>query len=327
MEVWGCELLAKTIPRLSRRSCVALGQLTGAFGFWFDLRGRSIALENLRTVFGGDLPDKQLHLIAMRSYQNFARTMLDLFWSPRINATNYHMYLEVKGFKEALERSRIERRGVTFVCFHHGAWEWAPLAAESTGMQVHIVAETFKNKKLTDVFARLRSRGFHNVIPQEHAFLRLLKRSLKGEHTALLGDLTVPPSQAAVILQTFQRDGEPLEICATRMHAILAKRGRSLIVPVFSHPLSDGRCRVTALEPMEISEDEPEETITQRTWDVLETQILKCPELWLWAYKHLRYRPRAASRRYPEYAREFGPFEAIRKSSLKNSPPTNLNNP
>lgn len=327
LEVWGCEFLAKTIPRLPRRSCVALGQLTGALGYWFDRRGRSVALENLRIVFGYDLPDRQLQLIAMRSYQNFARTMLDLFWSPRVNKTNYHMYLEVNGFKEALERSRLERRGVTFVCFHHGAWEWAPLAAESAGMQVHIVAETFKNKELTDVFVRLRSRGFHNVIPQENAFLKLLKRSLKGEHTALLGDLTVQPSQAAVILRTFQRDGEPLEICATRMHAILAKRGRSLVVPVFSHPLPDGRCRVTALEPMEISEDELEETVTQRTWDILEKQILKCPELWLWAYKHLRYRPRAASRNYPEYAREFGPFEAIRESSLKNSPPTNLSNP
>lgn len=317
LEVWGCELLAKTIPCLSRRSCVALGQVIGALGYWFDGRGRHIARENLRVVFSETLSPAQLRMITVRSYQNFARTMLDLFWSTRINDVNCLKYLEVQGFKEVADRARAVGRGVTFVCFHLGGWEWAPIAAQSCGMKVHIVAETFKNKALTDVFVRLRGRQFHEVIPQENAFLKLLKRSLRGEHTALLGDLTVEPTQAAVILRTFQRDGEALEICATRMHAILAKRGRSLIVPVFSHPLPDGRCRVQAMDPLEIADDEPDESITQRTWDILEKQILKRPELWLWAYKHLRYRPKSAARPYPDYAREFGPFEKIREFSPK----------
>ena len=258
-------------------------------------------------------------MIAVRSYQNFARTMLDLFWSPRINDANYLKYIDIQGFKEASERASAEGRGVTFVCFHLGGWEWAPIAAQSCGMKVHIVAETFKNKALTNVFVKLRGRQFHEVIPQENAFLKLLRRSLKGEHTALLGDLTVEPSQAAVILRAFGRDGEAVEICATRMHAILAKRARSLIVPVFSLPLPDGRCRVHALDPLQIADNEPEESITQRTWDLLEEQILKRPELWLWAYKHLRYRPKNAARPYPDYSREFGPFEKIRES-LPESP-------
>ena len=317
LEVWGCELLARTIPRLSRRSCVALSQLLGALGYLLDSRGRHIALENLRIVFCGSLPSAQLRMIAVRSYQNFARTMLDLFWSTRINNENFLEYIQVEGFKEIAERSHREGCGVTFVCFHLGGWEWAPIAAQSCGMKVHIVAETFKNNALTDVFGRLRGRQFHEVIPQENAFLKLLKRSLRGEHTALLGDLTVEPTQAAVILRTFLRDGEALEICATRMHAILAKRGKSLVVPVFSHPLPDGRCRVQAMSPMEIADDEHEESITQRTWDILEEQILKRPELWLWAYKHFRYRPKIALRRYPDYSREFGPFEKVREFPAK----------
>jgi hypothetical protein len=135
---------------------------------------------------------------------------------------------------------------------------------------------------------------------------------MRGDHTALLGDLTVEPTQAAVILRAFQRDGEALEICATRMHAILAKRGSSLIVPVFSHPLPGGRYRVEAMHPLEIGEDESEESVTQRTWDILEKQIMRQPDLWLWAYKHFRYKPETALRPYPDYSREFRPFEKIR---------------
>ena len=71
------------------------------------------------------------------------------------------------------------------------------------------------------------------------------------------------------------------------------------------------------MSPMEIADDEHEESITQRTWDILEEQILKRPELWLWAYKHFRYRPKIAVRLYPDYSREFGPFEKVREFPAK----------
>ena len=47
------------------------------------------------------------------------------------------------------------------------------------------------------------------------------------------------------------------------------------------------------------------------------------PELWLWNYRHWRYRPRGAEREYPAYSHESGKFEralAGRRATVRPRP-------
>ncbi len=311
LEYAGCALLAFLIPKLSRESCVALGQVLGAAAYYLDRRGRSIALQNLESAFGETMPPRLRRDTARQSYQNFAVTMLSLFWSPRVTEDNAGEYLEMTGFEEALQRARLEGRGCVFVCAHQGNWEWGALAFSLLGGWANIVAEDFKNQALTDLFVRLRGRNRHRVIPQDKSVLRMLKAVLRGENTGLLGDLNLDPSKAAVVLEAFSDGNAGLEMCATRLHSVLAKRGKALLVPVLTLPLPRGRCRVMAQEPIH-TDSLSEKEISQRTWDVFESFIKQRPELWLWAYKHFRYRPRSVCRKYPAYAIPEDSFEAIR---------------
>jgi KDO2-lipid IV(A) lauroyltransferase len=245
------------------------------------------------------------------SYQNFAVTMLSLFWSPRISGENAHKYIEMSGFSEVLERARAERRGVVFVCAHEGNWEWAAVAFSLLVGGASIVAEDFKNPGLTDEFVRLRSRDVHRVIPQDKSMLKMLRAVLRGENAGLVGDLNLDPSGAAVVVEAFKTGGEGLEMCVSRLHAVLAKRGRALLVPVLTIPLAGGRCRVEAQAP--IGEDgDSERVLCQKTWNVFEAFIRRHPALWLWPYKHFRYRPAEATVTYPFYASTNAHFEAMR---------------
>ena len=246
------------------------------------------------------------------SYQNFAVTMLSLFWSSRISEENAHLFLEMSGFTEVLQRAREEGRGVVFVCAHEGNWEWGAVAFSLLGGWASIVAEDFKNPALTEVFVKLRSRNRHRVISQDKSILKMLRAVLRGESAGLVGDLNLDPSGAAVVVEAFKRSGEGLEMCATRLHAVLAKRGNALLVPVLTMPLPGGRCRVMAQPPVEI-EDGGERLLCQKTWEVFEAFILERPDLWLWAYKHFKYRPKGAVRTYPFYARTNSHFEAMRE--------------
>lgn len=311
LEAWGCHFLAKAIPRLSRRGCVGLGQLVGAAAYQFDARGKSIALENIRLALGDKLKPEERREVVRRSYQNFATTMLSLFWSPRINAANGEKYIEMLGFEAAVARSKSEKRGLVFVCAHQGNWEWGALAFSLLGGRASIVAEDFKNPALTEIFVRLRNRDQHKVIPQERSILRLLKAVLRGENAGLLGDLNLDPSRAAVALEAFATNDGALEMCATRLHAVLAHRGNALIVPVLTFPLPDGRCRVIAQTPID-PKGRGERFLAQRAWEVFEKAIVERPDLWLWAYKHFRYRPHSTLREYPFYSRGNAHFEEIR---------------
>lgn len=314
LERWGCLWLARWIPRLPQRSCTALAQVAGAVFFWFDRRNRHIALENLRVVYGDRFCTTQRKRIAFLSFQNFARTMLGLFWSAGVDAAAMHRILRADGFDRAAEQAAAHKRALIFACAHFGNWEFAPMAAQMHGLQVHIVAENFKNATLDGIFAGLRSRNFHTLLGQERAFLKLLRCALRGQHCALLADLTVPPSQAAVRVRAFPREGIPLEICCTRLSAVVALRANALVVPALAYPAADGRFEIRALEPLDPARFASEEDLTQAVWEIVEKAVGEFPHLWLWSYKHFRYRPADARREYPDYSVADPRFEEVAKA-------------
>jgi Kdo2-lipid IVA lauroyltransferase/acyltransferase len=311
-EVLGCRLLEEAIPLLSRRGCIALGQVLGALAYWFDFRGRPIALANISLALGHRLTEEQQRLVVRMSYQNFAGTMLSLFWSPRITGANAHEFIEAVGFESAIEKASQEGRGIVFVCAHQGNWEWASIAFSMAGGRASIVAEDFKNKALTELFCRLRGRGEHTIVAQDKSMLKLLRAVLRGETAALLGDLNLEPCGAAVVIRAFNKGGIPLEVCATRMHAVLAKRGCALLVPALTFPLSGGRWRVVAQPAIE-AEALSDRAIAQKTWEVFEKNITERPDLWLWAYKHFKFRPVAPARQYPFYSGPHPEYETMRE--------------
>jgi Kdo2-lipid IVA lauroyltransferase/acyltransferase len=67
---------------------------------------------------------------------------------------------------------------------------------------------------------------------------------------------------------------------------------------------------VRLLEPIEFSPSATPAEIAQTCWDRFEPVIRERPELWLWAYKHWRYRSPVEGDRYPFYANQSGRFDA-----------------
>jgi len=306
-----CRALKWFIPRLSRAACVRLGTTLGALAFRFDRRGRAVAAENLACVFGDPVPGRDHPRLAQLSYENFARTMLDLFWAKRLTRENFHDWMKCEGFEPLRERLAREKRGVVLMCVHQGNWEWASLAFGFLDLPTTIVAENFKNARLTAVFKELREHSGHTIIPQESSLLRLMRTAKRGGRTGLLIDLSLRPTQAATIVDAFRG----LHMCVPLLHAAIAQRTDALLVPVESRPAPDGTCRIIAHPPIESPAGASVREIAQRCWDAFEPLILAHPEQWLWPYKHFRFRPRDAARAYPAYANESGSFEKLRKAT------------
>jgi lauroyl/myristoyl acyltransferase len=213
----------------------------------------------------------------------------------------------------ALRRCRYNLEMAINMCFENGA------------DMANIVAEDFKNKALTELFCRLRGRGEHTIVAQDKSMLKLLRAVSRGETSALLGDLNLEPCGAAVVIQAFKREGVALEVCATRMHAVLARRGRGLLVPALTFPLGGGRWRVVAQPAIE-AETLSDRALAQQTWEVFERNIVERPDLWLWAYKHFKFRPADALRPYPFYSAPHPEYEAMRaEDSQSNGDQTLLN--
>ena len=312
LEEIGCRLLASTVPLLPRPACVRLASLLGELAYRIDRRGRAVTFANLKCVFGEEFTPPKFREMARGSYRNFARTMLDLFWARNLTPGNYRQYLHLVGFEELRERHEKSPAGSVWLGVHHGNFEWGSLACGFYGFANTAVAENFKNPRLDALFNELRQVSGHRIIPQEKSMLRLLRAVKSGGATEMLVDLTLRPSQASTVIEAFG-----LKMCVTVLHAVLAQRAGALLVPFETEPRPDGTCRVTAHPPVEWPAGATTQEIAQRCWDRFEPIIRQSPELWLWPYKHFRYKPRQSARPYPFYANNSGRFEKLLRRELR----------
>ncbi len=308
LEYAGASFLAWMVPKLSRRACIALARGLGAVAFRLDRRGREVALANLAAAFGETRSETDRRRIACASYQAFARTMLDLFWAQRITSENSAQYIRLEN-SEAIATAVKSGAGALFLLSHHGNFEWAHLAIGFAGYGGFGVQETFKNPLLTGLFTRVRGVAGNTVVEQDRSVLRFFKHLKKGGTAGLLIDLTLRPDQPAAVIDAFG-----LKMCVTFMHAELHRRTGAPLFVLQSIPENDGTCRVIVHGPFTFSPETPAHEIAQACWNLIEPMIRARPELWMWPYKHWRYKPRETTREYPFYAHHSSRFEKLLRS-------------
>jgi len=291
---------------LLRFLAFALGALVCAC----DKRGRRVAWANLEAAFGPRFTEAEQRRLTRRSYQVFARTILELFWSSNVTRENLSRFARVEGLGAAFHHD--PNQPVIYLCLHASNFEWLSLALAHTVRPGIVVAQNLKNPLLGGLFDRLRSGCGHTLIPQERAVIRMFRHLKKGGSFSMLVDLSLDPGESSVVIEQF--DG--LKTCVTQMHAALALRTEAKIVPAECRIDADGRYRMIFHEPMEYTADATSAEIAQQCWDLLEPALQAQPELWLWSYKHWRFRPSSGeSGRYPFYANPAKRFDTLIRST------------
>ena len=307
LEWIGLVLATKLVPLLSRTSCYYLAQTAGALMPIFDRHRYKVALNNLEVAFDNQFSKHERRKIARESFQHFARTMVDLLWSPRLTRQNFSRYIELENFEETARGTGPER-SVMIACYHYSNFEWLSLACGFLDLKGTIIAQEFKNSLLDPIFEKLREQSGHELIPRERGLIRLYKVLRRKGRTALLVDLTVPPSQGAVAIDCFG-----LKTSVTSAHAWLRERTGVPIVPAHCEPVPDGRYRLIFHPKIGSTAGMTHQQIAQACWNSFEPYVRKNPAPWLWMYKHWRYRPANADRPYPFYANFLRPFDEMLK--------------
>lgn len=295
--LWCGAQVVRCLPFFSLRY---FANILGAIAWGIDGRGRRVAEANLTSAFG-EMPAWRRSQIARRSYQGFARTMLELLWAPNLTRAAFRKYARVEGLDfEASDQPTI------YFCLHASNFEWLSLALSHAMGPGIVIAQNFKNPLLGTMFDRFRGSTGHAVIPQERAMIRMLKHLQGGGYFNMVVDLNLDPRESSVIIDQFNG----LKACVTQMHSALALRVNARIVPAECLPQPDGTYRLIYHKPIAFSQETSSDEIAQRCWDVLEPGIRNRPESWLWSYKHWRFKPdNPSENRYPFYANRAQRFD------------------
>ena len=303
LEAVASELLAATIPLLSRQAMLRVADGLGWLAFHLLRRERRVALTNLGIAFGGSKSTGEKKRIALSSFQNFARSFLGLFWAQQLDGAALEQWVEVDA--ESLRRVREIRdrgKGIVFVTLHYGEWELLGLATGWLEFPLTVVAEQTRNPHVERIFSRLRGHTGNRSILQRFAVTKLFKALKRGECVALLIDLNAPQGRGGVWLDFFG-----LPVFGNSSAAGLALRSGAAIVGTVAHPLPDGRVRIVYGPEITCSPTGAEEAdiraISHRCLGFCEEIIRQRPEFWLWLYRRWKLRPSAEQGRYPFYSR------------------------
>jgi len=180
-------------------------------------------------------------------------------------------------------------RGAIFLTPHYGIFEWASLIVGFRGLHFDIAAQDFKNQALTQIVRRAREHSGHRIVSRQGAMLKLIRAVKAGGSIAMLPDLNVVPQGAASGIDVF---GIPA--CMTAAHVEISRRcGVPMFIAV-CEPLEDGRAILRVIDVISASDENANLSrteLTQAVWDRFESTIRQRPELWLWMYRHWRYKP------------------------------------
>jgi lauroyl/myristoyl acyltransferase len=302
LEAVALELLAATIPLLSRKALLRVANTLGRLACLIMHKERRVALTNLDIAFGPSKPAEEKKRIALSSFQNFARSFLGLFWAQRLDDAALEQWVEVD--EESVRRTReilARGKGIVFLALHYGEWELLGLATGWLGFPLTVVAEQTRNPHLERIFGRLRGHTGNRSILQRFAVTKLFKALKRGECVALLIDLNAPQGRGGVWLDFFG-----LPVFNNSSAAGLALRSGAAILGTVAYPLPDGRVRIVygpEITCLPTGDDEADiRAISHRCLGFCEEIIRQRPEFWLWLYRRWKFRPSPEQGGFPDYS-------------------------
>lgn len=258
----------------------------GLLFYALDGPHRRVALANLAQCFPTRTAAER-RAIARATFAHFGRVLLGLLTFSALSNDEMLAHAEFEG-DDRVRLAYARGKGVLFFTGHFGFWELQALVHGLKLRPIGVLARTLDNPQLNALLERVRTRTGNTVIYRHGAVRRVMKQLAAGEGVALLIDQHMH-SPDAIWVNFFQRPA-----ATTSTLAAIALRTGAVVVPVFALPLPGGRYRFVYEAPVEPPEGTGEDAVrefTQRCTDVLEMQVRRRPELWLWMHRRWRDAP------------------------------------
>ena len=272
---------------LPRRLCLAAGGGLGRLAFRLDRRHREIALSNLALAFGRERTPAEMTAVARESFVRFGRVLADILKMARYSRAKVLGLVTTEG-RENLEAALAKGKGALIFTAHFGNWEVANAVVSEVG-PFRVIARALDNPYLEKDLFRFRTRLGSDVINKFGASRPILQALGRNEIVAILIDQNVLRSQA-VFVDFFGKAA-----ATTPGLAAFHLKTEAPLVPLFVDPAPGNRYRLRILPPLEFlsrgRRDEDVLKITQICTKMIEHEIRRTPEQWLWIHRRWNTRP------------------------------------
>jgi len=167
----------------------------GKLFFLLVAKRRIIAMENLRNAFATEKGEKELRVIAQKSFTSFFLTFLEMAKFRHLFSGD-HVFANMKKLSsqdleqlfQKAKRLHDESKGCIFVTPHIGNWELLPQVSAVVGIPLVVLVRPLDNFYLEQLIYKNRSDSGQIIIPKKNALFALQKTLQQGRSIGMLPD-------------------------------------------------------------------------------------------------------------------------------------------
>jgi len=282
LEYIGYCMLRGVIRRLPHGWVRRLGRGLGRAAYFLMGGRRRLALTNL----GQAMPERSERArarIARACFAHFGATFCEVVSAARFRPEDVDQYFRIDGL-ENLRAALAQERGVFLMTGHLGAWELAAYPLGRHLPRLDMVARAPNNPRVAAELACFRERFNNRLIEKSGAAGRILQAIRNRGTVAVVIDSRA--GSTGVQLPFFDRPAW----FHTVMAMVALHRGTP-IVPVFCRPDGKAGYRIT-IHPSIVPQGRgqaAESALTRRCLALIENEIRRTPEQWMWMHDLWRY--------------------------------------
>jgi KDO2-lipid IV(A) lauroyltransferase len=273
--------IGRRLPLPVGRFC---GRAIGRLAWHIARRERKKALANLTIAFPDWPPAKRLETIRAM-FRHLGMTLFEITWLPNLDAGRREETCVIEGFDRVL--ARIDSgQGIVVFTAHCGNWEWLSYTTGSFGRPTTVLQRGRDQPEMNQYITELRAK----------AGVRTIDRGSTSSAREMIQAIRRGGILAFVIDQNIRTESVKVSFFGKPAltpigPAKFAVRTEAVVVPAVAERLRDGRHHLQFLEPIECKRDDDPVALTARVTKMIEDQIRRAPEQWVWMHDRWRERP------------------------------------
>jgi KDO2-lipid IV(A) lauroyltransferase len=239
-------------------------------------------------AYGKEKSHEEIIQLSKKVFEMMGKNGGDILHSTRLSSFQDMDRIRVTKGIDNVEIALRKGKGVIFLVGHIGAFEFLATEMALHGYKPHVIGTPLKDKKLNDLHWKQRSRLGAAIIERGKETIRLIRNLKSGGTVVILID-----QDTRVKSRFVNFFGIP---CATPIGAtVLASKTGAAVVPAFIHLRADNLHEINFYPEVELSftGNEEEDLIinTQMLTDVIEAEVRKHPEQWVWIHERWKTKP------------------------------------
>jgi KDO2-lipid IV(A) lauroyltransferase len=295
VEYAAARFLFQAMGLLPRRFAVSAGRALAYLTYLIVPRLRRIGDVNLRMAYP-EMSASARGRLLRDSMLNLGRHLGEFTRFSSITPETLRQTIDCDGL-ENIEAARARGRGVIILSAHLGAWEMISFTMSAFGYPFDFLVRRIENPAVERLIETIRTRFGNRTIDKRSAARVMLTTLRAGNLLALMVDINVVRNKG-IFVKFF---GVPA--CTTFIAAKLSLRTGAPLVPIFA-PWDEQHQRYVMQigAPLTIERSGNEENdvrqLTKRFTRVVEDQIRRYPDQWLWIHKRWRTQPKGQKNFY-----------------------------